>query len=153
MFPEPRVLQCFVDVPIRNGIHNSAFHFLVVSVIVSICCKREVSLLRVKTTLVHRNKDKLSQAGSRRGCHLQRRAHQLIGRWQMISPESIHAGNIIRTQQGIISNIYSITYIHSTEMIEKRDHEFERQHGGIYGRIWGKEEGGRNVLIKLYSQK
>lgn len=53
----------------------------------------------------------------------------------MLSPENIHSGSFIW-------NIYTCNYH------VKKDHELEEEQGEIYGRVWGKERNGRNVVIK-----
>lgn len=47
----------------------------------------------------------------------------------------------------------SYTFIHAITIDEKRDHEFEGDQAGIYGRDLEEEREGRNVEIKIQSQK
>lgn len=37
--------------------------------------------------------------------------------------------------------------VHITIINEKRGHGFEREGGGVYGRVWGEERGGNYVII------
>ena len=43
----------------------------------------------------------------------------------------------------------SICVYTQNPLVIKRGHEFEREKGGIYGRVWREEREGRNVIIKL----
>ena len=37
--------------------------------------------------------------------------------------------------------VYTLTYIHVTNNKIIRGHEFEREKGGVNGRVWSEEEG------------
>jgi hypothetical protein len=38
------------------------------------------------------------------------------------------------------------TYMHAITIAEERDHEFERDWGPVYGRIWEEENQGRSII-------
>lgn len=44
-------------------------------------------------------------------------------------------------------------HMYVTITSEKRDHEFEREQGWVYGSIWREEKEGRNDIIILSSQE
>lgn len=65
---------------------------------------------------------------------------------QMVSPESMHAGNIIQTEKG------AFMYMHMcvTYLMKKRSHGFERESKeGVHGRVWREKEEGGNVVVIL----
>lgn len=59
--------------------------------------------------------------------------------------EKVNTSNIRLTKQVIFSNTYA--YMYTTTMNEKRVHDFEKEQGRFYGRVWRREREGRNVFI------
>jgi hypothetical protein len=53
----------------------------------------------------------------------------------MTSSENICASNFIQIKQVIFSSIFVDAYIHKTTTNEKRGHGFEREQGGVSGRV------------------
>lgn len=70
---------------------------------------------------------------------------------QMIISENIHAINITLTDQIILKNNHP--HRHVIAVSEERGHGCEAELGGVNGRVWRKAREGRNVMIKLSSQK
>jgi hypothetical protein len=57
---------------------------------------------------------------------------------------------------GIYVHIYKFTFTHICRyktVNEKRSYEFEKKHGGVYGKVWRKEKKGGNDVIIFRSQK
>lgn len=73
----------------------------------------------------------------------------------MVSSENKHAINITLTDQIILKNIYVYTHPHRhvIAVSEERGYGCEAELGGVNGRVWRKAKEGRNVMIKLSSQK
>lgn len=69
----------------------------------------------------------------------------------MMSPENIHTST--QTAQVVFTylGIYRYTYMYVATSNDRRGHEFEREQGGLYGRLWRKEKEGGNHII--YFQK
>lgn len=49
--------------------------------------------------------------------------------------------------------VYIQTYTYGTTIDRKENHEFERDQGGFYGRVWMKEEEEGSGVIILQSSK
>lgn len=62
----------------------------------------------------------------------------------MASHENMHTGNFIQTEQ-VVFSIYTYTCIHTMTM--KKGNEFEREQGGVYGRICREGREGENAVI------
>lgn len=61
----------------------------------------------------------------------------------MISLENTHTCNIIQTEQVTLRNIYA----HNNN--ERRGRDFEKQHGGVCGRVWRETKEGEVIIIHL----
>jgi hypothetical protein len=64
-----------------------------------------------------KNHKQFSKSGHGKGSLSQGRTHQLVVQFQMVIPENMHAGSIIRTEQILFSNLCIQIYIFA---IDKR---------------------------------
>lgn len=67
----------------------------------------------------------------------------------MANLENISTSNILQTEQVVFKNICLCIHIPQTTINEKRGHEFAREQGEVYGRIWREEREGRMTVIVL----
>lgn len=82
-----------------------------------------------------KNHKQLREAESRRNRLTQERVHQLVIQHQVVRPAIMHSSNIIQKGQVICMNIYVYSYKYIlVKVINKKEHEFERDQEGVYGR-------------------
>lgn len=65
-----------------------------------------------------------------------------------MAPENVHASSIIQINQVVFRNIYICIHTHPTIIHQKRNSEYERQKGAVYGQR-GEEEKRREQVIIL----
>lgn len=67
----------------------------------------------------------------------------------MVSPENMLISNIITITEQIIVGIvyvYTYTFAYVTTINERRRHEFEKEQGWLYRRVWREKREGRNII-------
>lgn len=71
---------------------------------------------------------------------------KLIMYYQMISPEHRHMCNIIETDSVVFRYLGMCMFIHMHTLVAKihvkRSHRYEREQGGLHGKVWRETENG-----------
>lgn len=72
----------------------------------------------------------------------------------MFSTENMKMSNIIHIKHLIFRNAYVCACMYMlVPMINERRHESEREHGGVYGKVWREKREGNDDAIILQFQK